>query len=380
MKFGILTTSRADYGIYRPLFEKLKEKNTDFVLLVTGSHTSESYGATLKMIDSDGYPFIATGDVLIHGTTRDGVMKNMAETSFQFSSLISKEKFDAFICLGDRYEMFAAASILIPLGKPLVHLHGGEITSGAMDDKFRHALTKLADYHFCSCEEYRDRIIQMGESPERVFNVGALSLDNIETLELEPPLNIFKKLGWEIPSKYCMACFHPETDNNDNQMADLETFLSAMEKVDIGIVITGTNADIHGGEYRRRIEEWAKKRKNVFIKDTLGIENYFSLLAECSFVIGNSSSGIIEVASFKKPVVNIGDRQNGRARSTNVIDCKIDTESILEAISSATKSDFSNVENIYKRKEPAAEAILKVFLNSKLSQNFEFHNYKADHK
>jgi GDP/UDP-N,N'-diacetylbacillosamine 2-epimerase (hydrolysing) len=380
MKFGILTTSRADYGIYRPLLEKLKEKRSDFVLLVTGSHTSDTYGATIKIIERDGYPFIATRDVLIHGTTRDGVMRNMAETSFQISSLVGKEKFDAFICLGDRYEMLAAASILIPLGKPLVHLHGGEITSGAMDDKFRHALTKLADYHFCSCEEYRERIIQMGEDPEKVFNVGALSLDNIETLELQAPLNIFEKLGWNISSKYCMACFHPETDNSNSQMVDLESFLSAMEKVDIGIVITGTNADIQGGEYRRRIEEWAKKRKNVFIKDTLGIKNYFSLLTECSFVIGNSSSGIIEVASFKKPVVNIGDRQNGRARSLNVIDCKSDTESILEAISLASKKDFSSVENIYKRKKPAAEEILKVLLNSKLSQNFEFYDYKADHK
>lgn len=349
MNVIVLTSSRADYGIYLPLLKKLKsDRFFNLKIVAFGTHLSEKYGNTIHQIFKDGFEVAYQLETLLKGDSPETIAKSMALTINLFADLWAKTKpnVDLVICLGDRYEMFAAVSASIPFNIPKAHLHGGETTIGAIDNSFRHSITSMSKFHFTSTEIHSKRIEQITGSNNHIFNVGALSLDNLNQMKL---LNIYEfkdKFNIELQQPV-LVTFHPETiayEKNEEYINELISALSTLKKQ---IVITMPNADTMGDVIRQRLIEFKKENQNVIIVESLGTEGYFSCLGHCSFVLGNSSSGIIEAASFGKYVINLGNRQLGRDAGKNVIHCEIKKEKIIEAIESIKKLPELGHTNIY---------------------------------
>ena len=366
MKLAILTSSRADYGIYLPLLKKI---NSDAFfnckIIAFGTHLSEKYGNTINQIYADGFDVAYKIETLLNTDSPEMISKSMALTIEKFSEVWTKEKrsLDYIVCLGDRYEMFAAVAASIPFNIPIVHIHGGETTLGAIDNSFRHSLTAMSKLHFASTKSHAERVSQIVGTEDGVYNVGALSLDNLNDIHILNNIEFKQKFNIELNNPV-LVTFHPETvayEKNEEYVSEL---ISALSTLDKQIIITMPNADTMGNVIREKLVEFAKQKENVFPVESLGTQGYFSCLHHCAFVLGNSSSGIIEAASCGKYVINVGNRQEGRDAGHNIIHCEIKHNKIIESINKISKLAPLSNNNIYGDGH-TANKIISILKNQK---------------
>ncbi|MCP5487525.1 MAG: UDP-N-acetylglucosamine 2-epimerase (hydrolyzing) [Verrucomicrobia bacterium] len=338
---GIVTVARSDYGIWQPVLKRLsREPDIDFWLYVAGMHLEEKYGMTINAVAQDGYEIRARIPMGMRRNDAEGVGVSMGEGVSGFARVFEAGRPDILCVLGDRFDMIPAVLAAAPFGLPVAHVHGGEITEGAMDDLFRHAITKMSHLHFASTQEYADRIIQMGEEPWRVMVSGAPGLDSVLNTELLPPVELERLCGMPLSEKPLLVTFHPATLDAlpiDEQINEL---LKALSRLRMPIVFTLPNADMGSDVIIQAIHRFRSQGAPAVLVDNLGSQAYFSLMHVSAAMVGNSSSGIIEAASFDLPVVNIGIRQQGRARNANVIDCTNNAASIEAAIRKAVDPAF----------------------------------------
>ena len=369
-KVCVVTGSRAEYGLFFPILSKIQESNRlELQLISTSSHHSSEYGLTYKQIENDGFNIVDKIENLYLTDTKSSIVKSTGLATTLLSDSFDRLQPDVVLLLGDRYETHAAATASMLMNIPIAHIHGGEITEGAVDEQIRHSITKMSYLHFCSTETYRKRVIQMGEDPERVFNSGAPGIDNIINLNLLTKKILEKELSWKFTSKSALFTYHPVTLEENDIAHDLEVILSILETFSFNILFTYANADTGGRVINQKIEQFCKIQPAKYkVVKSLGQVKYLSAMKYVDLLIGNTSSGIIEAASFKKPVVNIGDRQKGRLRGENVIDCNLNTlqESIKLALSSSFRNKIKNMNNIYGTGS-AADFIVDKLINEPIS-------------
>lgn len=357
-KICLVTSTRADYGIMCNLIKKLScDDEIDFRLCVTGTHLSKKYGYTRRFIDIyDKY--IDEIDIL---NNSDDTISVYSEVVIKFNEYFKKNSFDLVILLGDRYEIFCIASIAYINKVKMAHIHGGEITYGALDEQFRHCITKLSNIHFASCEKYRNRIIQMGESPENVHNVGSLSVENIKNMKFKSLDELRKDTGFAL-NNYALITFNPVTRSDDNGIRELKELINALSQFNYELIIMYPNMDAGKDEIISLLEH--SGLNNYHLVKSLNYVDYLSLAKSSSLFIGNSSSGIIEIPSLGVPVINVGDRQKGREASKCVIECKAQCNSIVDAINFVNtdeyKYNYLTNENIYYKEDTSLTIIKEV--------------------
>ncbi|MCI9533534.1 MAG: UDP-N-acetylglucosamine 2-epimerase (hydrolyzing) [Lachnospiraceae bacterium] len=341
----VVTATRAEYGLLKPLISRLSESLLfEVKVVVTGMHLSPEFGLTYQEIEQDNIPIHKRVEILFSGDTPSAVSKSMGMAFIGFADYFSENLFDGVILLGDRYETLAVACTAANQQIPIIHIHGGEVTEGAVDEGFRHAITKLSFLHMASTEIYRKRIVQMGEDPERVFCVGALGVENVLHTRLLPKEDLERKLDVSLPEKYALVTFHPVTLEKQSAKAQIHELMAAMgELSQWSFIVTKANADQGGRLINQAIEEYAENHENVRVYSSLGLRNYLSAMKYCSLVLGNSSSGILEAPSFHVPTVNIGDRQRGRIRAESVVDCLPCREDIVRAVKKVISPDFQKI-------------------------------------
>ncbi len=343
----VLTASRAEYGLLKPIIAKLRDVSAfDVRISVTGMHLSDSYGMTFKEIEQDGYPIDVKIDILQESDTTTAVSTAMSNAIIGFAQYFEGLKPDLLLVLGDRYETLAVCIAAMNARIPIAHLYGGETTEGALDEAIRHAITKMSYLHFTSTELYRKHVIQMGESPDRVYQVGAVGIENIKNLNLLTREELSKSLGIFLDRPYALITFHPVTLDKDDVKAQMEELFKACDQQKyLYFIFTKANADAGGLEINRMIDEYVMNHKNACAFESLGVLRYLSAMKYCEAVIGNSSSGLIEAPSFGVPTINIGDRQKGRLQATSVINCKSTSEEINKAIMLARSSEYKEMAN-----------------------------------
>ena len=342
---GVVTTSRADYGIYRPILEKIQsQRQFKLQLFVSGTHLSRKFGRTITAIEKDGFPIAARIPIPVDSDSPQDMARSMGRCTQGFAQALARlpklRRPDIVLVLGDRYEMFAAAAAIVPFNIPLAHLHGGESTYGAIDENFRHAITKLSHLHFVATQEYARRVMQLGEETWRVIVSGAPSLDHLRTLERLDRRALEARYGLRLEPEPLLVTFHPVTleyEQTEWQAAELLAALRAFERP---IVFTLPNADTNGRVIIRMIETFVREHPNARLIENLGTQHYFSMMFCAAAMVGNSSSGIVEAPSFGLPVVNIGTRQQGRLRAANVVDVGYPREAITQGIAQALAPDF----------------------------------------
>ena len=350
MKIGVLTSSRADYGIYLPLLNKIKKDIFfDLEIIAFGTHLSENHGFTLNEIKKDGYTTIHEIKSLVEDDSQKGIVVSYGNTIVEFSNFWEKNYFDLVMCLGDRFEMSAAVQASIPFGIKLAHISGGETTLGAIDNIYRHQITLASDIHFVNTSENMTKVKELTGNSKFIFNVGSLSLDDINNFQ---PINkSFFYDNFKIQNKpFALVTFHPETvsvKDNYSYAVEMSKALNAVSDK-LNLVITMPNADTLGSVYREEIYKLQNKIPNsVLIIENFGKINYFNAMYYSSILIGNTSSGIIEAASFGKYVVNVGDRQKGRSQSKNVLNVQFNHKDLILKVTEAlTLGDFEG-NNIY---------------------------------
>lgn len=345
MKYSVcaVTGSRAEFGLLRPLLMRLSlDSRIDFRLVVTGSHLSPCFGNTQDEIEGSGLAVHKRIPVPLEGDSKLDMAKGTGTAITLFAEYFSEYRPDLVVVLGDRYEIFAAAVAAAMLGIPIAHLHGGEITEGAVDEFFRHSITKMSMLHFTSCEVYRRRVIQLGEEPGRVFHVGATGVENILNIPLMSLAQLEKSLGFVLSDKpFSVVTFHPVTLENNTAKKQLQELIYAMDAFpDMRYVVTLANADAGGREMNELWKEAAEVHKNWLVVPSLGVRRYLSALKYAEMMIGNSSSGIIEGPVMRIPTVNIGDRQKGRIMAESIICCEPERDAIQSAMCRAQSSTF----------------------------------------
>lgn len=340
-KIAVVTATRAEYGILKPLIAGLMdEPEFQVQLLVTGTHLSKEYGNTQEEIIRDHIPIAERIPILEEGNSPYDVSLTMANALRGFADYFRREKPDLLIVLGDRTELLGICCGAMNENIPIAHLHGGELTEGAVDDCVRHAITKMSYYHFPSAEVYRKRIIQMGEAPERVFCVGALGVENIRHAKLLSHRQVEQVLGIPEGAKYVMVTFHPVTLEAGMEGKQVEQLAAAIKRhTAYQYIVTKANADVGGRNVNRMFQQLEDQCGNVRLVSSLGAIRYLSAVKYSAFVLGNSSSGIIEAPALGTPAVNIGDRQRGRLMADTVINCEPEAEAIGAAMDKAAKTE-----------------------------------------
>lgn len=341
-KISILTSTRAEYGLLAPIIKKLeKEPQIDVRVVATGTHLSPEFGMTVNEIKSDGVCVDKEIPILLSSDTQEAVSKSMGLALVSFSDYFSECKPDALMVLGDRYETLAVCIAALNAQIPIIHLHGGEATEGAIDEAVRNAITKLSYLHFTSTEVYRKRVIQMGESPERVYTSGAMGVENALKTKRLSKAELEASLGCSLEDRFAVLTFHPVTLENHTAQVQINELLKVMEKYsDITFLCTKANADTDGRKINECLKKYTETHNNAYLFDSMGMQRYLSAVSHAEFVIGNSSSGIIEVPSFKIPTINIGDRQKGRIQAESIINCSPEANSISNAIKQALSPPF----------------------------------------
>ena len=348
-KITIISSTRAEYGILKPLIIKLKHTSSfETQLILTGSHLVEKLGNTYLEAEEDGIEIYKKISINTEGNTDYDTSLIMANALMEFGKYFQEEKSDLLIVLGDRTEILAICAAAMNAHVPIAHLHGGELTQGAIDDNVRHAITKMSYLHFASAEEYRKRIIQMGEEPERVFCVGALGVENILKEELLDRKTLGENVNFPAEKDYAVVTFHPvtmEPGTAEKQVREL--FLAMRQKTELFYLITKANADAGGTRINEFMERETVKYSNMKLVSSLGMKRYLSTVKYARFVLGNSSSGIIEAPSLGVPTVNIGDRQKGRIMADSVISCEPGCQSILDAMELAMHMEPGEYQSPY---------------------------------
>ena len=354
-KICVVTSSRADYGLLRFLIHKIEKSSFfDLQLVVSGSHLSKIHGHTLNEIIQDNITITQKIETISKTNTKEDIANNVGNTIKKMTNAFSSLKPDMVLLLGDRYEIFSTAIASAFLNIPIAHIHGGELTEGAIDDVLRHSITKLAHIHFTSTKIYKKRVIQMGEQPKSVFNVGSLGVDNLNKLKLVDIETLQKNLDFQFKSKNIMVTYHP-VSLNENPADGINILLNALKNFkEIGIIFTYPNADILSTKIIENILNFERNNDNVKVFSNLGQIKYFSCLKYCDGVVGNSSSGIIEAPSLKTWTINIGSRQKGRVKAPSVFDVKTNKKEIVNKLNFLLneKKSFSkiNFKNPYFKK------------------------------
>ncbi|KFL34226.1 MULTISPECIES: UDP-N-acetylglucosamine 2-epimerase [unclassified Sulfurospirillum] len=332
-KICVVTGTRAEYGLLYWLMKEIVADNAlELQLIVTGMHLSPEFGLTYKEIEKE-FTITKKIEMLLSSDTSIGISKSMGLAQISFSEAYEELRPDIVVVLGDRYEIFSAAIAAMIACIPIAHLHGGEITVGAFDESIRHSITKMANLHFTATEEYRHRVIQLGEHPNRVYNVGGIGIENIKRLKLLTKDAFEKSISFKLNKKNIIVTFHPVTLENSAAKGQFQELLNALNELqDTNIIFTKANSDTDGRIINQMIDEYVLANKNKSIAFTsLGQLRYLSALQYVDAVVGNSSSGLLEAPSLKIGTINIGDRQTGRLKASSVIDCKSDSKSILNA-------------------------------------------------
>lgn len=385
-RIGIMTGTRAEYGLLKPLMQEInKDNDLELYLIVSGMHLSPEFGMTYQEIEEDGFEINAKVEMLLSSDSPAGISKSIGLGVIGFADEFQRADLDMLILLGDRYEALSAAICAMVMRIPIAHLHGGELTEGAIDEGIRHSITKMSYLHFTSTEQYRNRVIQLGENPERVFYVGALGVENIKKINLMTKEELERSIHFEIDENTVIVTYHPVTLENNTVE---EQFLNLLKVLDrnpkIRMIFTKANADTNGRIVNELIDKYAaqnSERACAFV--SLGQKRYLSALKYCRIVIGNSSSGIIEAPSFGKPIINIGDRQKGRICADSVINCGYTQQEIQQAMETALTKEFenkaSNCRNPYEKENTAANIISVIkdyLLNDKIKLKKGFYDIK----
>ena len=385
-RIGIMTGTRAEYGLLKPLMQEInKDNDLELYLIVSGMHLSPEFGMTYQEIEEDGFEINAKVEMLLSSDSPAGISKSIGLGVIGFADEFQRADLDMLILLGDRYEALSAAICAMVMRIPIAHLHGGELTEGAIDEGIRHSITKMSYLHFTSTEQYRSRVIQLGENPERVFYVGALGVENIKKINLMTKEELERSIHFEIDENTVVVTYHPVTLENNTVE---EQFLNLLKVLDrnpkIRMIFTKANADTNGRIVNELIDKYAaqnSERACAFM--SLGQKRYLSALKYCRIVIGNSSSGIIEAPSFGKPIINIGDRQKGRICADSVINCGYTQQEIQQAMETALTEEFENkarnCRNPYEKENTAANIISVIkdyLLNDKIKLKKGFYDIK----
>ena len=370
-KICIVTGSRAEYGLLYWLIKEVKaDKDLELQLIVTGMHLSSDFGLTYKEIEKE-FKIDKKIDIFLSSDTSLGITKSMGVAQTSFSKAYNELKPDIIVVLGDRYEIFSAVSSAMISKIPIAHLHGGEATEGLIDEAIRHCITKMSHLHFTATEKYSKRVMQLGEKPNRVFNVGGAGIENIKRLKLLSKVELEKLINFKLNIKNILVTFHPVTLENKTSKKQFQELLDSIDELEnTNIIFTKANSDADGKIINQMIDQYVKKNLEKSMGTaSLGQLNYLSVLKYVDFMIGNSSSGLLEAPSFKIGTINIGDRQNGRIKSESVVDCLPNKKSIKKAIKMIYSNKFQNllknVKNPYDN-GCASKKIVKVLKTVKL--------------
>ncbi len=370
-KICCFTGTRAEYGLLQPLLNAIKQHpQLQLQLLVSGSHLSEEHGMTWQQIENDGFMIHEKVDIEVDGNTPVDSCRAMGLGLSGYALAFERLQPDLLLLLGDRYEAFAAAAAATLCNIPVAHLHGGELTQGATDDALRHAISKLSLLHFTATDEYRHRVIQLGEDPARVFNVGAIGLDGLETRPLLDRKTLEAEIGLDLSQPTLLLTFHPTTLEPGSASLQIKELLLALDQLQLQVIFTGANADAEGATINRMIADYQSRNpQSCVVFPSLGQQRYLSAMHYVAAVVGNSSSGIIEAPSFGIPTVNIGQRQAGRLRSASVIDCPAERDAIVaacrKALSESFRAGIKDLPNPYRQKS-TVQKILEILLKSRL--------------
>jgi GDP/UDP-N,N'-diacetylbacillosamine 2-epimerase (hydrolysing) len=367
-KICVITGTRAEYGLLRWVMQGIKDDcELTLQIIATGMHLSPEFGLTYQAIEQDGFQIDRKVEMLTSSDTSVGIAKSMGLGVIGFADALHELQPDLIVVLGDRFEVFSAVSAALVARIPVAHLHGGETTEGAFDEALRHSITKMSHLHFVAAEPYRQRVIQLGEQPNRVFLVGGLGIDNIKRLQLLDRVALEASLDFKLGTKSLLITFHPvtlETSTAENQMEELLAALSALK--DTQLIFTLPNADTDGRTLIKMVERFVAQHLNARAYTSLGQLRYLSCIAQVEGVVGNSSSGLAEVPSFKKGTINIGDRQRGRLQAESIINCEPTYVSIADALEQLYSSNFQT--NLHKVINPygeggASEKVVKTLKN-----------------
>lgn len=368
-KICVVTATRAEYGLLRPLIRRISEsKDADLFLLVTGMHLSPEFGYTYKEIENDGFHIDKKIEMLLSADSPAGIVKSMGVEMIGLADCFADNKVDLIVVLGDRFESLVVATVATIFQIPVAHIHGGERTEGLIDESIRHSITKMSSLHFAAIEEYRRRIIQLGEQPDRVYTVGSIGNESIHSLQLMSKAELEESISFTIDDKTILLTFHPVTLEENTAEAQFEEVLRFLSlHKEIRVIFTKANADTYGRIINKMIDEYVGQNQDRCIAFySLGQLRYLSVLQYVSCVIGNSSSGILEVPSFKIPTINIGDRQRGRYMPASVVNCEACCEEINEAYNKVMDIQFSAslrcMENPYDKGE-TSKLIYDVIMN-----------------
>jgi len=380
-KICFITGGRADYDLLYPLIQKVnKSKELELQLIVTGMHLSKEFGNTQKRILNDGFIISKKIKTINSKDTELGIVKSFSLGTQNIGKTLAKIKPDLVVVLGDRSEIYAGTCAAFFLNIPIAHIHGGEVTSGSMDDIMRHAITKHSHLHFVSTKEYKKRVIQLGEKPNSVFNVGSLGVENIKNLKLMSKYEVEQDLKISLGVTNFLITYHPVTLERDKTIKEFKNLLQALNEFSqITLIFTKSNSDLFGRKINQIIDLYVKQRKNAYSFMSLGKKRYLSLMSHVDGLLGNSSSAIIESPSFKIGSINIGNRQKGRIIPDNIINSRSDAKSIKSSIklilSEKFKKKLKMIKNPYDKKNVSKNIyeIIKKNLSNKII-NKEFHD------
>jgi GDP/UDP-N,N'-diacetylbacillosamine 2-epimerase (hydrolysing) len=378
-KICIVTGSRAEYGLLRWVIEGVRESlDLELQIIATGMHLAPKFGLTYREIEKDGFCIDHKIDMLLNSDTPAGVAKSMGLGLIEFGKALQKLQPDLMLVLGDRFEVFSAVAAALIARIPVAHIHGGESTEGAFDEAIRHSITKMSHLHFVAAEEYRKRVIQLGEHPDRVFLVGGLGVDNIKKLDLLDRAELETTLDFQLGAQNLLITFHPVTLENSTsaeQMAELIVALKALD--DTHLIFTMPNADTNSRILIDMVNRFVSEHPHAQSYTSLGQLRYLSCIKHVDGVVGNSSSGLAEVPSFGKGTVNIGDRQRGRLKAASVIDCDPEQASITSALKKLYTKEFQlmlkTVKNPYGEGGASGrvvDALIKVSFKDVLKKSF----------
>ena len=383
-KIAVFTGTRAEYGLLKPVISKIdRNEELQLFLIVTGTHLEKQFGYTISEIIEDGYSVGCTIPMKLVSDASEDILKSMSIELNKMAEVFCREHFDLLIVLGDRFEILAAVECALITHVPVAHIHGGELTHGVIDDSIRHSVTKMSSIHFVSTEIYRKRIIQMGEIPTSVFNVGALGVENISNVATLSMSELSQKYGimWNNPN--IIVTFHPVTLEKNTAGKQFGELLKVIEQHDeYNYIFTYANADSDGRIINEYIDDYCKYHANTLAFMSMGQRGYLSTIKYAYFVVGNSSSGIIEVPSFGIPTINIGDRQGGRVRAASIIDCNPNAHDIGFAFDMATDKLFRNscrnVCNPYEKKNTSQNIVNEIERYLSEPNNIEKNFYDVD--
>lgn len=383
-KICVVTGTRADYGLLRWVMQGIKDDpELTLQVVATGMHLSPEFGLTYQAIENDGFCIDRKLEMLVSSDSTVGIAKSMGLGLIGFADALSELRPDLMVVLGDRFEIFSAVSAALVARIPVAHLHGGETTEGAFDEALRHSITKMSHLHFVATEEYRRRVIQLGEQPERVFLVGGLGIDNIRRLKLLDRTALEASLDFKMGPKNLLITFHPVTLESATAAKQMEELLAALEALpDTNLIFTMPNADADGRLLIKMVEQFVAQHANARAYSSLGQLRYLSCLAHVDGVIGNSSSGLLEAPSFRKGTINVGDRQRGRTQAASVINCQPDRRSIAAALdklySQSFQASLRQVSNPYGE-GGASEKVVSALKNQDLNHIVKkvFHDLSA---